>query len=184
MMACNGSLYRNVCISSLSSYPGAANANLSQLAGIAVVLSLNEAEQVSDYIADLKNKSNNGSDRQALQDCVELYQDTVQQLNSSASKLENMNSNSFADDIADVQTWVSAALTNPSTCLDGLGGANKNIVPVVNAKTEKSTEFMSNALAVINKLSDASGMGNYHGDSSKTRRLLFSRDLRPQIELQ
>lgn len=139
---------------------------------------------MSDYIADLKNKSNDGSDRQALQDCVELYQDTVEQLNSSASKLEHLNSNTFADDIADVQTWVSAALTNPSTCMDGLGGANKNIVPVVNAKAEKSTEFMSNALAVINKLSEASGLGNYHGNSSKTRRLLFIGHLRPQIRQQ
>jgi pectinesterase inhibitor-like protein len=183
MMACNGSLYRNVCISSLSSYPGASSANLSELAGIAVVLSLNEAEQVSDYIADLKNRSNDGGDRDALQDCVELYQDTVAQLNTSASKLENMNSNSFANDIADVQTWISAALTNPSTCIDGLGEANKNIVPVVNAKTEKSTEFMSNALAVINKLSDVSGGGNYPGSTSRTRRLLFTGDLRPQIQL-
>jgi len=178
IMACNGSLYRNVCISSLASYPGASRANLSELAGISVALSLDEAERVTNYIADLKNKSNDSKDSNALQDCVELFQDTVEQLNTSVSKLAHMDSNSFANDIADVQTWVSAALTNPSTCLDGLGEANKNMVPVVNSKTEKSTEFMSNALAVINKLSDVNGMGNYQGNSSRTRRLLFNGDLR------
>nr|QIR83196.1 pectin methylesterase inhibitor 2 [Cunninghamia lanceolata] len=154
VMACDTALYRNVCISTLSSYPGASHANLTQLAGIAVELCLDEAKKAYEFVGNLRAQSVNKSDQNALKDCVDLLKDTGDQLNSSLSTLTHLSSGSFQSEIGDIQTWVSAALTNPATCIDGLQEVNANMVPVIKAKTENVTEYMSNALAVINKLSE------------------------------
>ncbi|GLJ10949.1 hypothetical protein SUGI_0138560 [Cryptomeria japonica] len=151
--ACESALYRNVCISTLSSYPGASHANLSQLAGIAVELSLDEATKAYKFVDDLRAQSTNTSNQNALKDCADLMKDTVDQLNSSLSTLTHLSSGSFQSAIGDVQTWVSAALTNPSTCIEGFQEVNANMAPIIKARTENVTEYMSNALAVINKLS-------------------------------
>ncbi|CAI0547280.1 unnamed protein product [Linum tenue] len=55
--------------------------------------------------------------------------------------------------ISDVQTWVSAALTDESTCTDGFAGkamAAGEMRTVVGGKIETIAHLTSNALALIN----------------------------------
>jgi pectinesterase inhibitor-like protein len=56
--------------------------------------------------------------------------------------------------MSDVQTWVSAALTDQSTCTDGFQEANANgeIKTVVRGRIVQVAQLTSNALALLNKL--------------------------------
>eukprot|EP01018_Ginkgo_biloba_P027978 Gb_01420 [translate_table: standard] len=151
--ACNRCMYRQLCISSLSSYPGGLQANLTELSVIGVELSLHEAKQVSEFVVDQSRRAVNEKEVAALKDCVDLFDDVLDQLNSSISELRSLNSGSMSDQIGNVQTWLSAALTDPSTCLDGLqDSSNGNLTSVMKQKTENVTELMSNALAIVNSL--------------------------------
>jgi pectinesterase inhibitor-like protein len=54
--------------------------------------------------------------------------------------------------IDDVQTWVSAALTDESTCSDGFAGnaMNGNLKTAVRGRIVNIAQLTSNALALIN----------------------------------
>ncbi|CAF1840470.1 BnaC04g20020D [Brassica napus] len=55
--------------------------------------------------------------------------------------------------MSDVKTWVSAALTNDDTCMDGFGqsaGAKAAVKDLVRGHVIKVSRMTSNALALIN----------------------------------
>ncbi|KAG7023721.1 Pectinesterase inhibitor 3, partial [Cucurbita argyrosperma subsp. argyrosperma] len=75
--------------------------------------------------------------RAAVDDCVEQIGDSVEELSNTLGLLRHLpygDRRSFRLQMSNAQTWVSAALTNEDTCLDG------------------SLKLTSNALYMINRL--------------------------------
>ncbi|KAF4372124.1 hypothetical protein F8388_000340 [Cannabis sativa] len=91
----------------------------------------------------------------AMKDCVEELSDSVDELKRSMGEMSKVGKESrdFKIMINDIQTWVSAALTDESTCSDGFGGndMNGNLKTVVRGKIVNVAQLTSNALALINK---------------------------------
>ncbi|KAK1272405.1 hypothetical protein QJS04_geneDACA012355 [Acorus gramineus] len=56
----------------------------------------------------------------AISDCVESMGDSVDELRQSVAEMEGPVGQDFYVKVGDVQTWVSAALTEEDTCMDGL----------------------------------------------------------------
>lgn len=54
--------------------------------------------------------------------------------------------------VNDIQTWISAAMTDQETCLDGLEEMGSTAVDQVKDKFRKSKEFLSINLAIIAKI--------------------------------
>lgn len=56
--------------------------------------------------------------------------------------------------VSNIQTWVSAALTDENTCMDGFSGRTLNgrIKSSVSARMSNMGHVTSNALALINQL--------------------------------
>jgi len=146
---CNSTSHYDLCVSSLSSFPGSLEANMSELARIAVEVSLDEAIRVNDFVAELK-KSAEDQSRDALEDCTELLGDTVDQLNSSVSVLGEEDWKQSMDNLS---TWLSAALTNPSTCVDDFGDSGLLMDESMKQKIENLREMVSNDLAIVNFVS-------------------------------
>ncbi|URD81976.1 21 kDa protein [Musa troglodytarum] len=93
----------------------------------------------------------------AVQDCMETMRDSVDRLRRSVQEMKRMGrarSPRFAWHLSNVQTWVSAALTDEGTCLDSL---SQNAGPAVRAAIRKRVvevaHVTSNALALVNRLS-------------------------------
>ncbi|CAN8253398.1 unnamed protein product [Cochlearia groenlandica] len=84
-----------------------------------------------------------------LTDCIDLYEDTVLQLNRTLQGVspEEVGAGNGCTDF-DAQTWLSTALTNTETCRRGSSDLNVTdfITPIV-SKTEVS-HLISNCLAV------------------------------------
>ncbi|KAG8374767.1 hypothetical protein BUALT_Bualt10G0030000 [Buddleja alternifolia] len=62
----------------------------------------------------------------AVKDCIQNMGDSVDQLSRSMKELGLMGqvaSGDFDWHVSNVQTWVSAALTNENTCQDGFTGS-------------------------------------------------------------
>ncbi|GLJ13891.1 hypothetical protein SUGI_0221940 [Cryptomeria japonica] len=151
--ACSNALYRDFCISSLSKAPGALEADLTQLSVIAVNLCIEEAKPVCDFIVDLRERNPNLS---ALEDCMELLEDTRDRLHDSESELRQLSGANLMEYMSDVQTWLSAVETNQETCVTGLQEtqASETMVSTVKVKTDNLTMLISDALAVVNKLGE------------------------------
>ncbi|KAF5176549.1 Pectinesterase [Thalictrum thalictroides] len=72
---------------------------------------------------------------------VNRNQNQNQQLSSSSIKIE------------DIKTWVSTAITNQETCLDGLDETQRSdLLSQMKNAMKNSTEFSSNSLAIVAKI--------------------------------
>lgn len=83
-------------------------------------------------------------------------------LHQSLSVLRELDKVIFNQQMADVMTWVSAALTEEDTCLDGIDeevgsaerikGRRRRGMRIVMDRVRNCTYVTSNALALLNKL--------------------------------
>lgn len=97
-----------------------------------------------------------GRDRVAVSDCVEVFEAAIDELHRSLGVLRRLSRRDFEAQIGDLTTWVSAALTDEDTCIDGFEGERGKQVNLIRNRVVKAGYITSNALALVNKLA-ASG---------------------------
>jgi len=148
---CNSTSHQDLCMSAFQPCTGHLQANMSELARIAVEVSRDEAIRVTQFAMDLNRKAV-GKNLGAIEDCRKLLIDTVDQLNSSVSVLGEQG---WKQRIADLRTWLSAALTNPSSCVEGFEDVGVSMDENMKQKVERVTDLVSNALAIVSFVSDS-----------------------------
>ncbi|KAG7998394.1 hypothetical protein I3843_01G256700 [Carya illinoinensis] len=158
--SCRTTRYPTLCIKYLSSY---ANANIQspeQLAHLALSVSLYRALYTKTYMlkAAKELKASKAKGYQAMKDCLAEINDSVEQISQSIVELRRLGHESAAvgDDffwhISNVETWVSAALTDVSTCLDELPGRNMSkLKATIKGKVLNVAQATSNALALFHR---------------------------------
>ncbi|KFK32950.1 hypothetical protein AALP_AA6G310500 [Arabis alpina] len=151
--SCNATLYPDVCYTSLSGYASAVQDNPARLAKLAIGVSLSHAKYTAGYLSKLSRASASA----AVRDCVSNVRDAVEQMRGSLRQLREMNHRrpgapAFRFQMSNVQTWMSAALTDEETCTDGIteemeDGETKTAICERVADVKR---FTSNALALVN----------------------------------
>nr|QIR83163.1 pectin methylesterase 5 [Cunninghamia lanceolata] len=117
--------------------------SLKDMAITSVKLSLEEVKKLS-IVASLLS-SDNESKRAAIQDCEMLFKYTVRQLNESLNLLTT-SVEWKKEQAEDVQTWLSASLTDQVTCIEGFKDLKDNYVESV----RNVSKVVSNSLAIVN----------------------------------
>lgn len=171
--ACSVAPYRDLCIHSLASFSNQAKQDPGKWARAGVSVTIGEAKKVAGSLANLKRNGSGlvarGRNRIAVLDCVECFQDALDNLHESLDLLRNLSIVQFGSQMEDVTTWVSAALTDEDTCLDGFDQEKgKHLVSVLNC-VSKVSYMTSNALALVNKLA-TTGPGYLTDDLLHRRR--------------
>ncbi|KAL5572310.1 hypothetical protein UlMin_021907 [Ulmus minor] len=155
--SCVHANYPTICLQTLSSYSGPAKTPR-DLALAAVNVSLARATRVSKYLNGIGNANTNAGaskrQRSALSDCVEQIGDTVNDLSKSLSELQHLRGETFRWQMSNAETWVSAALTNEDTCLDGFQDVGGKLKEDVKRKVTNVARVTSNALYMINRLEE------------------------------
>lgn len=152
--SCVHASYPTICIRTLSSYSGSAINTPRDLAEAAVKVSLSRAQKASGFLSELKVESKR--EKGALSDCVEQMGDSMDELRKSVSELKHLRrGNAFKWQMSNLETWVSAALTNEDTCLDGFKEIDGKIRSDVKRKITNVARVTSNALYLINQLDDS-----------------------------
>ncbi|CAN6690435.1 unnamed protein product [Malus baccata var. baccata] len=159
--ACSVTRYRDVCIHSLSPFSSSAKNSPSRWARAGVSVSLSEAKSATRYLVTLKTHGGGlkGRNQVALSDCIECFQNAIDELHKSLDVLRTLTKMTFDTKMADLNTWLSAALTNGDTCLDGFEGQKGKPVKLLQDRVLKVTYITSNALALVNKLA-TTGLGS------------------------
>ncbi|KAH6823972.1 Plant invertase/pectin methylesterase inhibitor superfamily protein [Perilla frutescens var. hirtella] len=146
--ACSVTRYRDLCVHSLASFSNTAKRSPSKWARAGVSVTIREVKGVARYLAALRR----GRHKIALSDCVECFQDTLDNLHRSLGVLRKLSVTEFSSQVGDVTTWVSAALTDEDTCLDEFQEQKgKRVRGLINRVTNV-TYMTSNALALVNRL--------------------------------
>ncbi|XP_009587354.1 pectinesterase inhibitor 3-like [Nicotiana tomentosiformis] len=148
--SCFHASYPNICIKTLSSYNYVINTP-TDLAKAAVNVSFSRAKKASNFLIKLKLQSKR--EKGALIDCIEQIGDSIDELRKALSELKHLHKgNGFKLQMSNLETWVSAALTNEDTCLDGFKEINGKVRYDVKRKITNVAKVTSNALYLINQL--------------------------------
>ncbi|KAL0299393.1 UNVERIFIED_CONTAM: Pectinesterase 2 [Sesamum radiatum] len=108
---------------------------------MAVDAAMNRALETLSHIKLLDLKSQNVREKAALFDCWKFYEFTINQLNQTLNP--SLKSTSL-----DVQTWLSAALTNLGNCKTSITELNVRNSVVLEFLSDDVSELISNSLAI------------------------------------
>ncbi|CAJ1934325.1 unnamed protein product [Sphenostylis stenocarpa] len=159
--SCSSTTYPRLCYSSLVKHADLIQTNHVVLTGTALNVTLASAKSTSAMISALaKRQGLKPREVAAMKDCVEELSDSVDELRRSIDEMNHLRPSNFEMTMSDVQTWVSAALTDESTCSDGFqetetGGSN--LKRSVRGLVVQVAQLTSNALALINQLANSHG---------------------------
>ncbi|XP_027353264.1 pectinesterase inhibitor 6-like [Abrus precatorius] len=158
--ACSVTRYKNLCVHSLAPFSKAAGRSPSKWARAGVSVTISQVKNVQAYLAKLKRQGHmKGRNRIALSDCVESFGVALDELHMSLGVLRKLSRSKFSTQIGDLNTWISAALTDEDTCLDGFQGQNEKQIKLLRKRVQNVSHITSNALALVNKLA-TTGLGS------------------------
>ncbi|KAL2233292.1 21 kDa protein-like [Sesamum indicum] len=154
--SCETTLYPELCYHSLAGYANAVQQDPGRLARVAIGVSLSRATRMTIYLANVSRQVDYGADHReavALHDCFTVFGDAVDQIRGSLKQMRQLTGTGeeLRFQMSNVQTWMSAALTNEDTCVDGFEDVGDGPVKMdVCDRTVKVKEVTSNALALVN----------------------------------
>ncbi|XP_057982408.1 probable pectinesterase/pectinesterase inhibitor 12 [Malania oleifera] len=151
---CHSAPYPEVCFDSLKlSITISFNPNILTYLLQSLHVALSEAGKLADVLAKAGQRSNIIEKQEgALQDCNELHQITLSSLQKSASWVRS-SPNAESRKLADARAFLSAALTNKNTCLEGLDSASGTFNPTLLNSVISTYRHVSNCLSILSRLS-------------------------------
>ncbi|MFS8021713.1 putative pectinesterase [Helianthus anomalus] len=116
-------------------------------------LAVTELTNVSSLTKTLISNSNDLRTGSALRDFANLFDDAIRQLSRS---VESMRGESVltVEKVGDLKTWISAAMMDQETCVDGLEEMGSTVVDEVKMKVQRSSVCMSNSLAILGHMDE------------------------------
>ncbi|KAK9147995.1 hypothetical protein Scep_006752 [Stephania cephalantha] len=154
--SCVTTTYPTLCIISLSTHATAIQTSPKLLAHAALSVTLTSARTTSAAMSALllNHKGLRPREVAAMRDCVETMGDSVDELRRSIGEMGHLRSSNIAMQMSDIETWVSAALTEEDTCMDGFAeeGLDGPLKSVVRRRIVNVAHLTSNALALVNHL--------------------------------
>ncbi|KAK9275236.1 hypothetical protein L1049_022498 [Liquidambar formosana] len=106
----------------------------------------------------------------AISDCLDLLDSSADQLSWSLSATQSPNDkdNSTGNLSSDMRTWLSAALANQDTCIDGFDGTNGIVKGLVAGSLTQVTSLVHDLLGMVHANSKAGGRPAGLGRKLKT----------------
>ncbi|KAJ4706200.1 21 kDa protein-like [Melia azedarach] len=155
---CTFTSYPTVCVQSLLPYANKIHGSPQQMALVALSVSLSWTKSAERYVLKLKQLKDlkPKKEYQPTEDCWELMSTSVDQIKQSVQELQHTGEakdKDFSWHISNVQTWVSAALTDDTTCLDGFADKafDGKVKDSIRARVVDVAQVTSNALALVNQ---------------------------------
>ncbi|XP_022137285.1 pectinesterase 3 [Momordica charantia] len=148
-IVCNVTRYPDSCFTSIISLNGSPEPDPEVILKLSLQVSLDELSNLS---GSLKNLSANGDGGGALKDCESQIEDAIERVNESKAEMEADAAGEKTlteSKIGDIQTWMSSAMTDQESCLDGLEEMDSTSFLEVKTRMRKSVQYVSNSLAIV-----------------------------------
>ncbi|KAE8022410.1 hypothetical protein FH972_008212 [Carpinus fangiana] len=156
-VSCSATSYPSLCVQSLSSHAAEIKKSPRQMAQTALSVSLARAQSANTFVSKMaKFKGLKAREYAAIKDCLDQMGDSVDRLSRSFQELKHIGQakgQDFLWHMSNVQTWVSAALTDENTCVDGFAGRafDGKVKASIKARVVNVAQVTSNALALTNR---------------------------------
>ncbi|KVH89205.1 pectinesterase inhibitor 9-like [Cynara cardunculus var. scolymus] len=157
-LQCRSAIYPELCVKTLLPYVAKTGLPSPQLlAHISLATCLSKARVTKTYlkmVAKKLNETKSFGDSEAIEECMYRINDGVDQITQSFKELQRMGKDgdeNFVWHESNVQSWVSAALTDASTCIDGMigDGIGRRERAMIKARFLNVKQLASNSLAMF-----------------------------------
>ncbi|VVA25255.1 PREDICTED: pectinesterase [Prunus dulcis] len=168
--ACQDTLYKDLCVSTLSTFPDLSTKSVPQIISYTVSHTVSEVQASSSNCTGIIKKQFKKLDalqQIALDDCLELFDDTIAELKAVISDLSVKKLSS--DRYYDLKTLLSGAMTNQYTCLDGFNDTGI-VRHEIQSRLQTISQHVSNALVMLKKIP---GALKYENSKSSTSSDMF-----------
>ncbi|KAF8037256.1 hypothetical protein BT93_B0230 [Corymbia citriodora subsp. variegata] len=162
---CSVTQHQDSCFASISSLNSSVKPDPEAIFELSLRVCVNEVSNASLFVRNLVKSSNDARSKGALGDCAGLLEDAAGRLADSVAAMAGPGEDKAALTelkISNIQTWVTAAMTDQETCLDGLQEMGSTVLDEIRDRLSRSREFMSNSLAIcaqMNAILDRFEMG-------------------------
>ncbi|XWS60077.1 hypothetical protein CRYUN_Cryun07bG0003200 [Craigia yunnanensis] len=155
--SCSATKYPALCVQSLAALAPSIQQSPRQLAQAALSVSLDRAKSTQEFVTKMKKfKGLKKREYEAIKDCIEELSESVDRLSKSVQELKHMGQakgQDFLWHVSNVETWVSAALTDENTCVDGFAGRGMDgkMKASIRGHVINVAQVTSNALSLVNQ---------------------------------
>ncbi|CAF2042707.1 unnamed protein product [Brassica rapa] len=157
--SCRTTRYPKLCIKCLAAFASKIHHNENRLARTALAVTLVRVRSTTVYVAKLtRARRIKRREYLAVKDCVENLGDGLGMLVQSMREMKKVGRSGRSRDeflwrLSNVETWVSAALTDETTCLDGFDGKVMDgvVKSAIRRRVVHVARVTSNALALVNR---------------------------------
>ncbi|KAJ9539739.1 hypothetical protein OSB04_026245 [Centaurea solstitialis] len=149
--SCETTRYPDLCFETLSPFSNAIQTSPTELVNAALMVSLKGVKAASKAVKVLsKGAVLSGG---AVSDCLENMSDSVDEMKKSMVAMKDLDGPDFKEKMGDVKTWVSAALTDEDTCMDGFEeNGDVKMKETIRGYIVNVAELTSIALALISNI--------------------------------
>ncbi|XP_043726030.1 pectinesterase-like [Telopea speciosissima] len=179
---CEPTDYKETCMRTLGSVANNGTANPKDFIQAAVTATMEEVKAAMKKADSLKKDAKNSTQKNALDDCDELLQYAVDELQEAISMVGDNDLKKVNERVADLTNWLSAVVSYQETCKDGV--TNPELKSAVENGLINATQLTSNALAIVTEISNILGAFNIPpmDINPKSRRLLETESI--QVDAQ
>ena len=147
--ACSRTRFPALCVDSLLNFPGSLTAGEHDLVHISMNITLQHFGKALYVTSGISNLQMDTRVRAAYEDCLELLEESVEQLSKSLTSVAGGGDGQPAGSTQDVLTWLSAAMTNQDTCTEGFDEVSGFVKDQMVEKLRDLSELVSNCLAIF-----------------------------------
>ncbi|XP_075483638.1 pectinesterase 2-like [Primulina tabacum] len=152
--SCRDTLYPDLCVSTVASFPENRRKSMPEIISATINVTMTEIRESASNCSSIRRKLGRKLqplDLRALDDCLELFSDSITELRKVLSDLSASNSSTtkYYDDLL---TLLSGAMTNQATCLDGFAFSKNNTRKLIEGRVRRISKHFSNCLAMTKNL--------------------------------
>lgn len=156
LQVCTNTSNQNSCLSNLQielQKIGPSPNNITSILSAAIRTTINEARQAIDAISKFNSLSFSYREQIATEDCKELLDFSVTELAWSLDEMKEIRAgvkNIHYE--GNLKAWLSAALSNQDTCLEGFEGTDRRLESFIKGSLIQVNQLIGNVLALYTQL--------------------------------
>lgn len=133
IQACQNIQDQTTCLSNLKSRVDRSGRDPNSVLAAALEATLNEARLAIDAVTKFNSLSITSREQIAIEDCKELLDFSVSELAWSVAEMNEIRAGSKNVHYqGNLKAWLSAALSNQDTCLEGFEGTDRRLESFIN----------------------------------------------------
>ncbi|XP_047977357.1 putative pectinesterase/pectinesterase inhibitor 22 [Salvia hispanica] len=151
--ACHKINNQDSCLSALQSHFESHDHPAVSVLTAALKNSINEARSAINKIATFNTLSITYREQLAVEDCKELLDFSVSELAWSLAEMNNIHAGrKTPHSDGNLKAWLSAALSNQDTCLEGFEGTDRRLQRFVRGSLTQVTQLIGNVLTLYTQM--------------------------------